>query len=95
MTIRDYILARTGEAGGEVEGAEFAYSTSTGRSGVGEAVGNAARVSPGPAEWFSGKTAGGLGLLPLLPFLNGGGGPEGCACCGTSGNQTGRDGRSV
>ena len=73
MTIRDYILARTGEAGGEVEGAEFAYSTSTGRSGVGEAVGTASRVSPGPAEWFSGKTAGGLGLLPLLPFLNGGG----------------------
>ena len=77
MTIRDYILARTGEAGGEVEGAEFAYSTSTGRSGVGEAVGNASRVSPGPAEWFSGKTAGGLGLLPLLPFLGSGGTPEG------------------
>lgn len=77
MTIRDYILARTGEAGGEVEGAEFAYSTSTGQSGVGEAVPAASRVSPGPAEWFSGKTAGGLGLLPLLPFLGSGGSPEG------------------
>lgn len=77
MTIRDYILARTGEAGGEVEGAEFAYSASTGRSGVGEAVGTASRVSPGPAEWFSGKSAGGLGLLPLLPFLGNGGSPEG------------------
>ena len=77
MTIRDWILQRTGEAGGEVEGVEFAYSPSSGRSGVGEPVGTPSRVSPGGAEWFSGKTGGGLGLLPLLPFLGNGGTPEG------------------
>ena len=77
MTIRDWILQRTGEAGGEVEGVEFAYSPSSGRSGVGEPVGAPSRVSPGGAEWFSGKTGGGLGLLPLLPFLGNGGTPEG------------------
>lgn len=77
MTIRDWILQRTGEAGGEVEGVEFAYSPSSGRSGVGEPVGMPSRVSPGGAEWFSGKTGGGLGLLPLLPFLGNGGTPEG------------------
>ena len=77
MTIRDWILQRTGEAGGEVEGVEFAYSPSSGRSGVGEPVGTPSRVSPGGAEWFSGKTGGGLGLLPLLPFLGNGVTPEG------------------